>query len=127
MEEEIHNLKSAHSHQMEEIANQMAHMEREDQRAEYAAMLEEQIWQARVNGEQAVEAAREEAEAVARSQRESALKAQKCYLQVSCAAKSAEGSWTSVLDTCHAELESIQGERQMLGLLMAELETLAVF
>ncbi|KAH6917444.1 hypothetical protein BKA70DRAFT_334970 [Coprinopsis sp. MPI-PUGE-AT-0042] len=127
MEEEIHNLKSAHSHQMEEIANQMAHMEREDQRAEYASMLEEQIWQARVNGEQAVEAAREEAEAIARSQRESALKTQKRFMEASCAAKSAQGSWTSVLDTCHAELESIHGERQMLALLMAELEGLAVF
>ena len=125
MEEEIHNLKSAHSHQMEEVANQAAHMEREDQRAKFATILEEQIWQVRVKGEQAVAAARAEAEATSRAQKANALKAQQSYLEVSCSARAAKSSWTSVLDTCNAELESIQGERQMLALLVSELEALA--
>ena len=124
MEEEIHNLKAAHSHQMEEVANQAAHMEREEQRARFAKTLEQQVWQVRVKGEEAVAAARAEVEARSRAERESALKAQSTFCQVSCSAKSAQGSWTSVVDTCQAELRSIQGERQMLALLVSELEAL---
>jgi hypothetical protein len=127
MEEEIHNLKQVHAQQMEEMASQMRYMEKEDEKAGYAAALEEQLLSARASYQQAIEVAISQTESAAKSQQDNALKVQRSQFDVLAAVMAAENSWLSVGDSCQAELDAIQGERETLALLLAELETINIY
>ncbi|TFK30383.1 hypothetical protein FA15DRAFT_4285 [Coprinopsis marcescibilis] len=124
MEEELNNLKQVHAFQIEEMTTQIAYMETEDERAGYATSLEEQIRVMRVSNEKAIESAVSEAEENAQARRASALMAQETQFKVSYAALMGENAWSSVGDACKTELESTKGEREMLALLLMDLETI---
>lgn len=125
MEEEIHNLKQVHAQQMEEVATQMAHMEKEYEQAAYAAALEEQLRATRVIHEQSLREAVARAEETARTAQEHALKAQRRKLDAVYASVLAGRSWISVQDACKSELETVQSERQALAVLLAQLEQMS--
>ncbi|KAJ2920370.1 hypothetical protein MD484_g152, partial [Candolleomyces efflorescens] len=125
MEEEIHNLKQVHAQQMEEVAVQMAHMEKQHEQAAFVA-LEEQVRSSRVAQEQTIKDAVARAEEAARTRQEKTLKVQRRKMDAVYSSVLAGRAWMNVGDSCKSELETIQGERQALALLLAQLEQMSL-
>lgn len=126
MEEEIHDLKQAHGHQMEESQKQMVYMEAQwrekDEQALYSASLEDKLRHLEISHERAIE------ETVKRCQ-EDALKSQslvfkteglRCEAMFS--ARLAASSWSAVRDTCEVELDLIRDDKAVFSLLLMQLD-----
>lgn len=126
MEEEIHNLRQAHVQQVEEMRAQVEFIEQQDARARHAAAaaMEEELKQVRMQTAQAVEVAITETETAARTRQANTIKAQRQQFDIACATMVAQTSWSAVLDGCTAELDAIYGEREMLALILADLESI---
>lgn len=126
MEEEIHNLKQAHQQQMEEMAAHMAFVEKQTEQSAYVASLEEEVRVTRVQGERAVRDALAHKEQEARAQKGYALKAQRRKMDAVYSSVLAGTAWINVQEACQAELETVDEERQVLTLLLAELERMTL-
>jgi len=124
MEEEIHNLKQAHAQQMEEMTKQMMYMEKQSQQAAYAASLEEQLRNAKANAEAAVRETAARLDEAARASQAQALKSQRKRLDAVYASVLAGTAWNTVKESCKAELEAIHGDREVLAVLLSELQQL---
>jgi hypothetical protein len=126
MEEEIHNLKQAHQQQMEEMTAQMAFVEKQSQQTAYVAALEEQVRVTQMKGEHAVRQVAMRKDEEARAQKAHALKAQRRKMDAVYSSVLAGTAWVGVRDACQAELETVQEERQVLSVLLAELESMTL-
>jgi hypothetical protein len=126
MEEEIHDLKQAHGHQMEESQKQMVYMEAQwrekDEQASYAASLEDKLRHLEISHGRAME------ETVERCQRD-ALKSQGLVFKTEglrCeaifSARLAASSWSAVRDTCEVELDLIRDDKAVFSLLLMQLD-----
>ena len=138
LEEEMHNLKEEHRNETSELSLQISRMqdqlcEKEEyeerialESAAHTASLEEKIKNARILQEKAVQ------EGIARSKERERLARKAEYRQwhvamsAACVANVAHTEWSSVRDLSEAELETVQGDRQILSVLLAELDRLAL-
>ncbi|KAJ7275482.1 hypothetical protein B0H12DRAFT_1319222 [Mycena haematopus] len=134
MEEEIHNLKQVRLHDAEELEKQVGQLENElrgslemrdrteEDRTAHIASLEEQLRHAEAFHEQAIgdvvartrESAQEEADA--------ALRLQFAKTSALWSARVAGTQWAFVRDFAESELDAIQGDREVLSALLADLD-----
>lgn len=137
MEEEIHALKQARNREAQELTQQVVYMEEqmrgrleireraEEERTVYTAALEEELRRARVVRDQAVEEAVTRGQEIAQASHEAALKSHRDSAEVACSARVAAAEWTSVRELAGMELDVVREEREILMILMAELEQLS--
>ncbi|KAJ4471295.1 hypothetical protein C8J55DRAFT_521314 [Lentinula edodes] len=134
LEEEIHNLKQTRTHETEVLSQQVSILESqlknslearersEGEQFAYTASLEEQLRYTEVQQRQvireAVESARQHAEASLRSTVES----QNRKMNAACAASLAAREWRSVQEQCESELDVLAADRDTLALLFGELD-----
>jgi hypothetical protein len=136
MEEEIHNLKEARTREAHELTRQVAFMEDqiranidnrervEEERGAYTSSLEDQLRQAQALRDQDIEEAVAHSRASARREQAAALKLQRGSWEVMCSARVASSEWASVRELSEMELGIVQGDRQILSVLLAELDQL---
>jgi hypothetical protein len=134
MEEEIHNLKEARLREAEELTQQVAYLEdqmrgniearerSDEERAAYTASLEDHLRQAQAFRDQAVEEAVAKTQESARLSRDAALRSRHQKWEGACAARVAATEWTSVRDLAESELSIVKGDREILLVLLAELD-----
>ncbi|KAK7468592.1 hypothetical protein VKT23_003096 [Stygiomarasmius scandens] len=150
LEEELHNVKQARNRDVEELSHQLAILEErmmgslqvrektDEEKERYARELEARLETAKVMQEQAVREAveqaiiearesaiaqaRDEARREARKQLNREVQRQKKTWGMECVAGSAKREWEGVKDECEGELERLNGEREMLKVLLAELD-----
>ncbi|KAG5648240.1 hypothetical protein DXG03_006198 [Asterophora parasitica] len=137
MEEEIHNLKEARSRDAQELTSKIAYMEEqmyssleireraEEQRSVYTVSLEDQLRIAHAQRDQSVEAAILRGQEIAHAEQEAALEVQRDSAEVACSARVAVSEWASVHELAEMELDVVREEREVLSLLLAELEQLS--
>ena len=126
LEEEVHNLKQAHVHQMEEMQRQIAYLEAQaraaDDRTLQATSLIEQLHIVQASHKQAIE------EAVTRTQESLAssynhvLKAERSRYETNCSLQLAVWSWNTVHETCEMELDVVRDDRAFLALFLTQLD-----
>lgn len=136
MEEEIHHLKEARVREAQELTKQVAHMEEQmrgtmeakersdEDRAAYAASLEDQLRHVQAFRDQAVDEAVLRAQEFERVSREAALKSQRLTWQVVCSARVAGSEWATVRGLAEVELDLVKGDREVLAVLLGELDQL---
>lgn len=137
MEEEIHNLKEARSRDTQELTKQVAYVEEqmrgslevreraEEERAVYTLSLEDELRRAQALRDQAVEKAVIKGQGMARAAHDAALKSQRDSAEVACTARVAASEWASVRELAEMELDVVREEREVLSLLLAELDQLS--
>jgi len=134
MEEEIHNLKQAHVHQLEESRNQSQYIESQqrranDERAAYTASLEEQVRQANWAREQAVQDAQE---SIARMQESvnlshtRVLEKERTRAAAASSASLASSKWGTVRSACEVELDLVRADRAMLTFLLTQVDQMTL-
>jgi outer membrane PBP1 activator LpoA protein len=126
LEEEMHNLKQAHVHQVEELQRQIVYLEAQaraaDDRTSQAASLVGQLRIAQASHEKATE------EAVARTQESltssynHVLKAERRKYEVNCSLQLAIWGWDTVHETCEMELNVVRDDRVLLALFLTQLD-----
>ena len=134
MEQEIHNLKEARTRDAHELTNRVAYMEEqlrgnleiqrrvEEERALYTAGLEDQLAQAQVLRDNAVEEAVWRSQESAKMAQAVALESQRQLSQVACLARVAGSQWGTVYGMTELELDGVRADRQVLSVLLAELD-----
>jgi hypothetical protein len=134
MEQEIHNLKEARTREAHELANRVAFMEEqlrgnmeiqrrvEEERAVYTSGLEDQLRRAQAARDHAVEEAVVRSQESAKVTQAAALESQRGLTQVACFARVAALEWDGVCELSGLELGIVQGDRQVLSVLLAELD-----
>lgn len=128
MEQEIHHLKELHARQIQEAARHIAHLEDNGRKGEeqmaYASSLENRLRQAEAQRDQAVREARRKSEESVRRSCEMERRKENVIVRAGCAARLAASEWTSVKDLADAELDLVKGDREVLSILLAELNQL---
>lgn len=126
MEEEIHDLKQAHTHQMEESQKQMVYMEAQwrekDEQASYSASLEDKLRHLEVSHERALEETVKRCQQNALDSQSRLLKAEGLRCEAIFSARLAASSWSAVRDTCEVELDLIRDDKAVFSLLLMQLE-----
>ena len=134
MEEELHNLKEARARDAHELTNRVAYMEEqlrgnmeiqrrmEDERAAYTSGLEDQLKQAQAARDHAIEEAVMRSQASAKAAQAAQLESQRGVSQMACLARVAASDWGAVCELSGLELDIVQGDRQVLSVLLAELD-----
>ncbi|THU91647.1 hypothetical protein K435DRAFT_759010 [Dendrothele bispora CBS 962.96] len=134
LEEELHNVKQARVQDVDDLSHQIAILEQRmkgslevrertnEERDKYTRELEMQLERAREIQEQAVTEAVERAMVEARSAIEQKVQKQKKSWELESLAGSAKREWMGVKDECEGELDRLNGEREMLKVLLAELD-----
>ncbi|RDB28723.1 hypothetical protein Hypma_015187 [Hypsizygus marmoreus] len=136
MEEELHNMKASRGRDTQQLTEQIVYMEEqiraklesqervEEEKAAYTAGLEEQLRQAQTFREQAIQEALVHSQEAARATQDSALKMQRDSCEVAFSARAAASEWASVHDLVDMELDIVRGDREVLSVLLAELDKL---
>ena len=138
LEEEMHHLKEEHKHESSELSMQISRMqdqlcEKEEyeerlalESAAHTASLEEKIRNARILQEKAVHEGIARAKERERLARKVEQRQWHVAMSAACVASVAHTEWGSVRDLSEAELETVQGDRQILSVILAELDRLAL-
>ncbi|KAF8632592.1 hypothetical protein AX15_001798 [Amanita polypyramis BW_CC] len=138
MEEEMHNLKEEHKRETSELSMQLSQMqgwlyEKEDdedqlavERTAYTALLEEQLKEAHVSREKAIQDEIVRYKERERASRKDAHGLQRIVVEATCAATVAQAGWDSVHGLSEAELEMIRSDRQLLSVILAELDRMTL-
>ncbi|KAH8086665.1 hypothetical protein BXZ70DRAFT_978451 [Cristinia sonorae] len=132
LEQQLQNAKEARLRDAEELARQISDLEeqvqgnlnRENERTEYMATLEEALTHAHVASEAAVaEALQKASEQALRSQRAATARLEKRWNLAAMAADTAS-AWKDVRSNAEAELDMVHANRDMLAVLLAGLDPL---
>ena len=138
LEDEMHNLKEEHKHETSELSMQISRMqdqlcekeEYEDrlarERAAHTALLQDKIRNAQILQEKAVQEGITRYKERERSARKVEYRQWHVAMSATCAASVAHTGWGSVRDLSEAELETVKGDRQLLSVMLAELDRLAL-
>ncbi|KAG6817628.1 hypothetical protein H0H87_006256 [Tephrocybe sp. NHM501043] len=136
MEEEIHNLKHSRGRETLQLTEQVGILEEQlrgslemreradEERAIYTRGLEDQLRREHSIREEVVEAAVVKGQEIARAAHEASFKVQCEMVLLACSARAATLEWRSVHELAEMELDVIQEERQVLSLLLLELESI---
>jgi hypothetical protein len=127
LEEEVHNLKQAHIHQMEEMQRQIAYLEMQaraaDDRTSQATSLVEQLHKkVQTSHKQAVEEAVMRTQESLTSSYNRVLKAERSRYESYCSLQLAVWGWNTVHETCEMELNVVRDERAFLALFLTQLD-----
>lgn len=134
MEEELHNMKTMQGREAQDLMKEVVHMEEqlqgslklrermEEERMSYVSELKIQLRQAHDMRDQAVAEAIFCSQEAALAARDAALKFQRDACEVDCIACVAFSEWGTVRLVSDMELDLIQGDRQVLSVLLAELD-----
>jgi hypothetical protein len=126
LEEEVHNLKQAHIHQMEEMQRQIAYLEMQartaDDRTSQATSLVEQLHKVQASHKQAVEEAVMRTQESLTSSYNRVLKAERSRYESNCSLQLAVWGWNTVHETCEMELNVVRDERAFLALFLTQLD-----
>ena len=126
MEEEIHELKQAHAHQMEESQKQMVYMEAQwrekDAQASYSASLEDKLRHLEMSHERTMEETVKRCQQNALRTQSFVLKAEGLRCEAVFSARLAASSWSAVHDTCEVELDLIRDDKAVFSLLLMQLD-----
>jgi hypothetical protein len=137
MEEEVHNLKTVRGREAQELIKQVVHMEEqlqgslrirektEEERLAHISELQGQLREAREARDQAVQEAIYRRRREEKAAREAALKSQRAICEVECLGRVAVSEWESVHMLAELELDLVRGDRQVLSVLLAELDELS--
>ncbi|KAF8898452.1 hypothetical protein BD779DRAFT_10314 [Infundibulicybe gibba] len=134
LEEELHHLKEARVGDVKDLTQQVKYMEEqmrnsleareriEDDRAAYTSSLEDQLRHTQAFRDQAVEEAVSRAREDSKVSQRAALKSQRHVLEKTCVAHTAAAGWMSVRDLSTMELNFVAGDRDVLTMLLIELD-----
>jgi len=126
LEEEVHNLKQAHMHQMKEMQKQIASLEMQsraaDDRASQATSLVEQLHKAQASHKQAIEEAVLRTQESLTSSYNRVLKAERSRYETNCSSQLAVWGWNTVHETCEMELNVVRDDRAFLALFLTQLD-----
>ena len=126
LEEEVHNLKQAHAHQMEEMQKQMAYLEMQaraaDDRTSQATSLVEQLHKVQASHEQAIEETVMRTQESLTSSFNRVLKAERSRYETNCSLQLAVWGWNTVHETCEMELNAVRDDRAFLALFLTHLD-----
>lgn len=134
MEEELHNLKEARRQDAEDLATQVSRLEdqmrgsldarerSEEERIAYTASLEDQLRHAHTFREQAIEDAVTQIRESSLAERDVTLRSQQGMLEAACSARVAATQWNLVHDLADSELDLVKADRELLQVLLSELE-----
>ncbi|KIL70958.1 hypothetical protein M378DRAFT_155905 [Amanita muscaria Koide BX008] len=134
MEEEMHNLKEEHKRETSELSTQIVRMqevlhEQEEEeertaveRAAYTVSLEEQLREAKVSMQRVVQDEIMRFKQSERRSRQADLRLRHVVGETTCAARVAQTCWDSVHELSEAEVEMVKGDRQLLSIVLAELD-----
>lgn len=126
LEEEVHNLKQAHGHQMEEMQRQIAYLEVQARAAEdrtsQASSLVEQLYMVQASHKQAIEEAVTRTQENLTSSYNRVLKAERSRYETNCSLQLAVWSWNTVHETCEMELNVVRDDRAFLALFLTQLD-----
>lgn len=134
MEEELHSLKKARSRETVELTRQVAYMEdqfrgnlearerSEEERAAYIASLEDQLRHAQGYREKAIEEATRRTREATREACEATIKMRHREWEVACCARVATSEWMSVRQLSESELDLVRADREVLLVLLGELD-----
>jgi hypothetical protein len=137
MEEELHNMKTMQGREAQDLMKEVVHMEEqlqgslklrermEEERTSYVSELKIQLRQAHDLREQAVAEAIFRSQETAQAARGAALKSQRDICEVDCLARVAFSEWGTVRLVSDMELDLIRGDRQVLSVLLTELDEMA--
>ncbi|KAG6866878.1 hypothetical protein C0991_008815 [Blastosporella zonata] len=137
MEEEIHNLKQSRGRETLHLTEQVGILEEQlkgslevreradEERAVYTRGLEELLQREQAVRDQAVEAAVVRGQDIARAAYDAAFKSQHDSVLLGCSARIAASEWASVRRLAEMELDAVQGEREVLSLLLVEMAELS--
>ncbi|KAJ7151475.1 hypothetical protein C8R46DRAFT_962468 [Mycena filopes] len=135
MEEEIHNLKQARLRDAEELEKQIGQLENElrgsletraqteEERTAHIASLEDQLQHAATLHAQIIGDVAERTRENAQAETE-ALRVQNAKTSAVWAARVAGTQWAFVRDFAESELDALQGDREVLSALLADLDEL---
>ena len=123
LEEEVHNLKQAHAHQIEEMQRQIAYLEMQagaaDDRTSQATSLVEQL---QASHKQAIEEAVMRTQENLTSSYNRVLKAERSRYETNCSLQLAVLGWNTVHETCEMELNVVRDDRAFLALFLTQLD-----
>jgi hypothetical protein len=123
LEEEVHNLKQIHVHQMEEMQRQIAYLEMQaraaDDRTSQATSLVEQLHMVH---KQAIEEAVTRTQESLTSSYNRVLKAERSRYETNCSLQLAVWGWNTVHETCEMELNVVHDDRALLSLFLTRLD-----
>lgn len=123
LEEEVHNLKQAHLHQMEEMQRQIAYLEMQaraaDDRTSQATSLVEQV---QASHKQVIEEAVMRTQESLTSSYNRILKAERSRYETNCSLQLAVWGWNTVHETCEMELNVVRDDRAFLALFLTQLD-----
>jgi hypothetical protein len=126
LEEEMHNLKQTHAHQMEEMQRQIAYLEMQaraaDDRTSQATALVEQLHMTQISHKQAIEEAVTRTQENLTSSYNRILKAERCKYEINCSLQLAVWGWNAVHETCEMELNIVRDDRALLALFLIQLD-----
>ncbi|KAE9409316.1 hypothetical protein BT96DRAFT_913472 [Gymnopus androsaceus JB14] len=134
LEEEVHLLKQARARETEVLSQQVSILEAqlkgsleardrsEGEQFAYTASLEEQLRHAQTQHEQALREATENMQQSSEASWRSAMDLQNRKMTAVCAASLATREWRCVQEQCENELDVVTADREMLELLLGELD-----
>lgn len=126
LEEEMHNLKQAHAHQMEELQRQITYLEAQaraaDDRTSQAASLVGQLHLAQASHEKTIEEAVIRTRESLTSSYDHVLKAERSKYEANCSLQLAIWGWNTVRETCETELNVVRDDRVLLAFFLTQLD-----
>jgi len=126
LEEEVHNLKQSHVHQMEEMQRQIAYLEVQaraaDDRTSQATSLVEQLHMAQASHKQAIEEAVTRTQENLTSSYSRVLAAERCKYEINCSRQLVVWGWNAVHESCEMELNVVRDDGALLALFLTQLD-----
>ena len=118
LEEEVHNLKQTHAHQMEEMQRQITYLEMQ------ARAADEQLHMVQASHKHIEDAVTRTRENLTSSYNR-VLKAERSRYESNCSFQLAVWGWNTVHETCEMELNVVRDDRALLALFLTQLDEMA--
>lgn len=131
MEEEIHNIKQSHAHQIEEMQKQLRFMESQsranDDRTSkmFKASLDERLHQQRIAQEGAFQQTMLKFQENAKVSHHRVLDIERMKMTAVSSANLAASKWGEVVGACEVELDLVRADRAMLGFLLTQVDQMS--
>ncbi|KAF9535484.1 hypothetical protein CPB83DRAFT_801902 [Crepidotus variabilis] len=132
MEEELHNIKQAHSHQVEEMQKQLQYMELQGRAGEerverkYEIQLQEKLTQQQAIQENSFQETMKRFRQAAETEHHRKLQAERRKIQAKECAGLASSKWGAVANACEVELDAVRSDKTVLSFLLAQIDQMAM-
>lgn len=132
MEEEIHNIKQAHGHQVEEMQKQLHYVEAQGRGFEekiqkkFQAHLQEVLAKQQAMQENHFQGTMKRFRQAAEAEHLKQVEIQRKRMQVKGYADLAATKWSAVVGACEVELDSVRSDKAMLSFMLAQIDHMIV-